>query len=118
MYLRADKKHASDISLSEPVGVDREGNEISVEDVIGENEEDFLDELDREWGAVNLRNKIKAYLNQREQAIISLRYGLMNGVEKTQKDVGKILGISRSYVSRLEKSALNKLRKAFAKSPL
>ncbi len=112
MFLRADKKHANDISLNEPVGVDREGNEISVEDVIGEDGESFLDDLEREWGATNLRKKIGEHLTSREQLIIKLRYGLMNGCEKTQKEVGKYLGISRSYVSRIEKSALGKLKKA------
>jgi RNA polymerase sporulation-specific sigma factor len=113
MYLRADKKHANDVSLNEPVGIDREGNEIFVEDVIGEDGECFIDDLDRQWGAENLRRKIEKHLSSREQLIIKLRYGFYNGCEKTQREVGKILGISRSYVSRIEKNALNKLRKSF-----
>ena len=116
MYLRADRKHANDISVNEPVGVDREGNEILIEDVISSNGECFLDELEREWGANNLHRKIKEKLNSREQTIIKLRYGLINGCERTQREVGKLLGISRSYVSRIEKSALSKLRKALTQN--
>lgn len=114
MYLRADKKHNNDISLCEPVGIDREGNEISVEDVIGDDGYEILEQLDREIGAERLHGKIKENLSNREQTIIKLRYGLLNGCEKTQREVGKMLGISRSYVSRIEKSALKKLRKAMS----
>lgn len=118
MSLRADKKHANDISLSEPVGIDREGNEISVEDVLGDDGECFIDELDRKWGALSLRKKIDKYLSEREKVIIKLRYGFYNGCEKTQREVGKMLGISRSYVSRIEKNAIMKLRKVVTRPEL
>lgn len=112
MDLRADKKHSNEVSLCEPVGVDREGNEIAVEDVISEDGEEMLDVLEKELGAERLRRKIDEILSKREQSIIKLRYGLLNGREKTQREVGRLLGISRSYVSRLEKAALRKLRVA------
>jgi RNA polymerase sporulation-specific sigma factor len=118
MSLRADKKHANDISLNEPVGIDREGNEISVEDVICDDSECFIDDLDLKWRALSLRKKIDKYLSEREKLIIKLRYGFYNGCEKTQREVGKILGISRSYVSRIEKTAITKLRKVIIKPEL
>lgn len=110
MYLRSDKKHCNDISLCEPVGIDHEGNEIAVEDVISDDGEELIDRLDKEMGAERLRRKVEEILNERERKIIKLRYGLLNGYEKTQREVGKLLGISRSYVSRIEKAALRKLR--------
>ncbi len=113
MYIRLGKKYQGEVSLHEPVGMDREGNEIALMDLLSSDDESFLDELDAEIRAKRLYRAIGDVLNQRERFIVELRYGLLNGVEMTQKEVGKLLDISRSYVSRIEKKALEKLQKCF-----
>ena len=89
MYLRAKKKTSKEISLYEPIGTDREGNEIKLYD------------------------KVENELSQRERLVLKMRYGLYNGEEYTQREIARQLGISRSYVSRIEKSAVEKLREFF-----
>ena len=113
MMLRNKKKTSKEVSLYEPIGTDREGNEIQLFDVIETNE--MASEL-----KVILKENIKSLyqnltfcLTEREQTVLKLRYGLYNGNEYTQKEVAKRLGISRSYVSRIEKSAIEKLREFF-----
>ena len=115
MYFRSNKKNMNNISLNDQIGYDKDGNEITFIDVLKEEEHDNLEDI-------NLRNNIellKEYikvLNPREKEIITLRYGLGNNDEYTQKEIAKRLKISRSYVSRIEKRALVKMLKEFIKS--
>lgn len=110
MYLRATKKFQNEISLQEPIGQDKEGNEISLMDIIG-SEESIDDKIALKFQIKKLYRKIAEVLRGREKTIIELRYGLTNGSNKTQREIAKMLGISRSYVSRIEKKAINKLNK-------
>ncbi|KNY24889.1 putative RNA polymerase, sigma 28 subunit, FliA/WhiG subfamily [Pseudobacteroides cellulosolvens ATCC 35603 = DSM 2933] len=87
------------------------GNEITLIDVIGDNSESVVDEVDLKMQVVRLYNKMKAVLKNREKIVLELRYGLLSGVGKTQREVASMLGISRSYVSRIEKKAIKKLNK-------
>lgn len=114
MLLRSKKKTSKEVSLYEPIGTDKEGNEINLLDII---ESEQIDVIDRMELAANLKKlgQILQNLEEREKEIIFLRYGLSTGKEVTQREIGERLGISRSYVSRIEKRALNKLRKGFAK---
>lgn len=114
MLLRSKKKTSKEVSLYEPIGTDKEGNEINLLDII---ESEQVDIIGRMEFAVNLKKlgKILQNLEDREKEIIFLRYGLATGKEVTQREIGERLGISRSYVSRIEKRALNKLRKGFEK---
>ncbi len=114
MLLRSKKKISKEVSLYEPIGTDKEGNEINLLDII---ESEQIDVIDRMELAVNLKKleRILQNLEEREKEIIFLRYGLATGKEVTQREIGERLGISRSYVSRIEKRALNKLRKGFEK---
>ena len=114
MLLRSKKKTSKEVSLYEPIGTDKEGNEINLLDII---ESEQIDVIDRMELAANLKKlgQILQNLEEREKEIIFLRYGLSTGKEVTQREIGKRLGISRSYVSRIEKRALNKLRKGFEK---
>ena len=114
MLLRSKKKTSKEVSLYEPIGTDKEGNEINLLDII---ESEQVDVIGRMEFAVNLKKlgKILQNLEEREKEIIFLRYGLATGKEVTQREIGENLGISRSYVSRIEKRALNKLRKGFEK---
>ncbi|HEY8422895.1 MAG TPA: RNA polymerase sporulation sigma factor SigK [Thermoclostridium sp.] len=110
MYLRATKKFQNEVSLHEPIGTDKEGNEISLMDIIG-NEESIDDKVALKFQVKKLYRKISEVLRGREKTIIELRYGLASGSNKTQREIAKMLGISRSYVSRIEKKAINKLNK-------
>ncbi len=110
MFIRSDKKHQNEISLQESVGKDHEGNEITFMELLSSDAEEFIDEIEREMNHTSIREKVDQLLKGREKTIIQLRYGLLNGVERTQKEIGKMLGISRSYVSRIEKGALKKLK--------
>lgn len=112
MYLRACKKTGSDISLQEPVGVDKEGNELSMIDLLGSDGSNISEEVELRLEVGNLYQQLKKVLKERELEIIRMRYGLDGRGEMTQKEVGEFLGISRSYVSRIEKKALGKLAKA------
>lgn len=109
MSLRHDKKFANQISLSEPIGFDGDGNEVSLMDVLPSENEDICERIDRETIVERLYKKIKASLPKREREIIKMRYGLWGSEPLTQREVADILGISRSYVSRIEKKALAKL---------
>ena len=114
MLLRSKKKTSKEVSLYEPIGTDKEGNEINLLDII---ESEQIDVIDRMELAGNLKRlgRIMQNLEEREKEIIFLRYGLVTGKEITQREIGEMLGISRSYVSRIEKRALGKLRKEFEK---
>lgn len=109
MMLRAKKKTAREVSLYEPVGTDKEGNEIQIYDLCTEKDDVEL-HLEKCETYGELKKAMEEVLDEREYRIIVMRYGLFGTEEKTQQEVGKIYGISRSYVSRIEKKALQKLR--------
>ncbi|WP_077367743.1 RNA polymerase sporulation sigma factor SigK [Anaerosalibacter sp. Marseille-P3206] len=113
MTIRADKKSKVEVSLQEPIGVDKEGNEISLIDILGTDVDDVIDEVNLKLQVKKLYSKINKVLKGREKIIIELRYGLVDGGNKTQREIAELLGISRSYVSRIEKRAIKKLSKAF-----
>ncbi len=111
MTIRSDKKAKVEVSLQEPIGIDREGNEISLLDVLGTDVDDISDEVHLKIQINKLEKAINKVLRDREKIIIQLRYGLVDGGCKTQREIAKSLGISRSYVSRIEKKAIDKLYK-------
>jgi len=111
MHIRSSKKIQSEISLQDPIGVDREGNEIALIDVIGNESESVVEMVELKMQVKRLYNKMKVVLRNREKLVLELRYGLLNGTSKTQREIAKMLGISRSYVSRIEKKAIKKLGK-------
>ncbi len=113
MMLRAKKKTSREVSLYEPIGTDREGNEISLLDIIEQEQLDIVARIEVQKQLGRLPDLIEVRLNDREKEIIRLRYGLADGHEVTQREIGRILGISRSYVSRIEKKALEKLRAGY-----
>lgn len=115
MYLRRTTKTKTEVSIDEPLNVDWEGNELLLSDILGTDVDviyrDIEDEVDRQ-----LLNTAISKLNSRERDIIELRFGLKNnGVEKTQKEVADMMGISQSYISRLEKKIISRLRKEIMK---
>ena len=113
MYLRGKKKSSKEVSLYEPIGTDREGNEIQLFDVIEMNEEDVYRRLERKEDVIRLYQQVESVLSQRERMVLKLRYGLYNEEEYTQREIAAMLGNSRSYVSRIENSAIEKLRNFF-----
>ena len=113
MLLRAKKRTSREVSLYEPIGTDREGNEISLLDVIEQDQVDVIDRMEVEDKLHRLKGLITDRLSDREQEIILMRYGLLSGQEITQREIGHRLGISRSYVSRIEKRALEKLKEGY-----
>lgn len=115
MKLRAKKKTAREISLYEPIGTDKEGNEISLLDIIEQEQVDIVDKMELAENLQKLGGLIESVLSARERQIISMRYGLNAEREITQREIGQQLNISRSYVSRIEKKALEKLRREFEK---
>lgn len=115
MYFRSDKKNNKNISLNESVGFDKDGNEISFLDILKTPKPDFALDLHNQNNLMLLKDYFDV-LTEREQEILVSRYGLKNTKEKTQKEIAKELGISRSYVSRIEKRALTKLLREFIKN--
>ncbi|WP_250279033.1 RNA polymerase sporulation sigma factor SigK [[Clostridium] colinum] len=111
MYIRVSKKHNKDVYLQDTVGVDKDGNEVTLEDKVADESVSIDEEVMLKMQSKVLYEKIRKVLSGREKTIIELRYGLINGEELTQRDIAKKLGISRSYVSRIEKKALEKLYK-------
>lgn len=111
MHFRATKKTAQDISISDPIDTDKEGNPLTLMDVIAEDDT-ILDDLDLKINSEKLYRYIQEALDDREREIIEWRYGLV-GDGLTQREVAKKLNISRSYVSRIEKKALAKLKRRF-----
>ncbi len=112
MMLRGHKKLSREVSLYEPMGTDKEGNEVSLLDIIEYEQPDTLEQLENQESIERLRGVLGKALSSREREIIAYRYGLKTGDEVTQREVGEMMGISRSYVSRIEKRALHKLRRA------
>lgn len=113
MMLRARKKSARDVSLYEPIGTDKEGNEINLLDITCAEGTDAFELLSAREDIDRLREILHDTLSERELEVIRLRYALVGDREMTQREIGQIMGISRSYVSRIEKKALKKLRIAF-----
>ena len=111
MMLRGKKKTSKEISLYEPIGTDKEGNEIQLFDII--EEEDAQTKIALKDDIAVLYDKVASELSSRERLVLKMRYGLYNGEEYTQREIAQQLGISRSYVSRIEKSAIEKLRVFF-----
>ena len=110
MYLRAMKKNRNDQMLCEPIGADKEGNEITLLDILDTGAEIVPEEVEVKLEEEQLREKLGT-LTRREKLVLELRYGLGDGSTRTQREISKMLGISRSYVSRIEKKALRKLCK-------
>lgn len=113
MFFRSKKKTAKDVSLYEPVGIDHEGNEIQIFDIIESNEKDLHTQVATKDEIKLLYEKVESILSPRERLVLKLRYGLYNEEEYTQREIAEKLSISRSYVSRIEKSAIEKLREYF-----
>lgn len=113
MMLRTERKLAREVSLYEPIGTDKEGNEIAFIDVVEDASADIVDSMVRSEHIRKMYAFIETALTRREKDIIYMRYGLYGSAEKTQKEIAEQMGISRSYVSRIEKKALTKLRQCF-----
>ncbi len=111
MVIRSMKKSKSEVFLQDPIGIDKEGNEISLMDVLGTDSDTVIDEVESKIQTKSLYNKMSCVLKEREKVVLEMRYGLINGKSKTQREIAELLGISRSYVSRIEKRALKKLCK-------
>ncbi len=110
MFFRNQKKAAQDVYISDPIDTDKDGNALTLIDVIADKR-DISEEIDTKMKLERLRIILHGCLDEREKEIIALRYGLFGRKELTQREISQKLGISRSYVSRIEKSALLKLRK-------
>jgi RNA polymerase sporulation-specific sigma factor len=108
MHLRTIKKNKNDLLLYDSIGSDKEGNEITLLDILDTGAEVVSEQVEIKLEEEKLKERI-ALLSKRERKVIELRYGLVDGVNKTQREISKLLGISRSYVSRIEKKALRKL---------
>ncbi len=115
MFYRSNKKNQFTISLNDSVGYDKEGNEINLTELIEDKQDDILDTIQVKEN-IELLNKYLNTLNKREKEIIIKRYGLNGNDEITQKEIAKTLGISRSYVSRIEKRALTKMLREYIKN--
>ena len=113
MLLRTKKKHSKEVSLYEPIGTDRDGNEIQLFDIIEADDADAQTKITLKDDIRLLYEKLESELSPRERLVLKMRYGLYNQEEYTQREIADQLGISRSYVSRIEKSAIEKLRDFF-----
>lgn len=114
MFLRRNNKIRSEVSFDEPLNIDWDGNELLLSDVLGTESDTICRGIEEEVDK-NLLHKALHKLSEREKTIMELRFGLTDGEEKTQKDVADMLGISQSYISRLEKRIIKRLRKEFNK---
>ena len=115
MYFRSNNKTTKNISINESIGYDKDGNEISIMDVLKAPKPDFVEEISLKEN-IALLNEYMSVLTEREKEILIRRYGLLNRDEQTQKEIAKELKISRSYVSRIEKRALTKILREFIKN--
>jgi len=111
MLIRNNKKTKGEVYLQDPIGTDKEGKEISLIDVLSSDEDSIIDIVESKIQIKKLYDKINASLLDREKVVIQMRYGLVDGTPRTQREIAVILGISRSYVSRIEKRVLKKLNK-------
>ncbi|ADI27404.1 RNA polymerase sporulation sigma factor SigE [Geobacillus thermoleovorans] len=114
MYLRRNNKVRAEVSFDEPLNIDWDGNELLLSDVLGTEDDVITKDLEADVDRRLLLNALRQ-LSDREKQIMELRFGLSGGEEKTQKDVADLLGISQSYISRLEKRIIKRLRKEFNK---
>lgn len=110
MLLRSGKKHKNNVSLTDPVGTDKDGNELTLMDLLSEKEDNVFLQVEKSIQREKFIAVLKKFLTEREFTIISLRYGLEDGAALPQREVAKKLGISRSYISRIEKRAIEKAR--------
>lgn len=110
MLLRSGKKHKNNVSLTDPVGTDKDGNELTLMDLLSEKEDNVFSQVEKSIQREKFIAVLKKFLTEREFTIISLRYGLEDGTALPQREVAKKLGISRSYISRIEKRAIEKAR--------
>lgn len=115
MFLRSNKKLGAEVYLNEPIGKDKDNNEITLIDVLENDEKSIEEEIDFKLKLRNTYQKIKEVLKEKEQIVINLRFGLGGKKPKTQNEVAEIMGISRSYVSRIEKKAISKLTNEISK---
>lgn len=113
MFLRGSKKNKTEVYLNEPIGKDKDDNEITLLEILENDEKSIEDEIDLKLKTKILYQKIDEVLKDREKQIIILRFGLNGDKPKTQNEIAKLIGISRSYVSRIETKAISKLSKEF-----
>jgi len=113
MFLRSSKKTKAEVYLNEPIGKDKDDNEITLLEILENEDRSIEEEIDLKLKTKRLFEKMKEVLKDREKLILELRYGLNGKSPKTQNEIAKSLGISRSYVSRIETKAINKLAKEF-----
>lgn len=113
MYLRSTKKLGAEVYLEDTIGKDKDDNTVTLQEVLENNDKNIEDEVDFKFKVKRLYEKIKEVLKDREKTIIELRFGLNGDKPKTQKQIAKMMGISRSYVSRIETKAIGKLAKEF-----
>lgn len=110
MSIRSAKKNRGEVSLNEPLCTDKDGNEISFNDILGTDPDAIIDDINLKMQISSLYKAIEEELDEREKLVIIRRYGIYNQESMTQREVAQELGISRSYVSRIEKKALQKLK--------
>lgn len=115
MMLRTNKKQSREVSMYEPVGVDKEGNEVCIMDLVEADMEEIEEQLVKKQAIGKMREAFEKCLSQKEQLVIQMRYGLWGKKEYTQREIAEQIGISRSYVSRIEKGALEKMREMMEK---
>lgn len=113
MCLRASQKRKGDVSLHDPIGTDGEGNEITLIDVLGTDGGEIHDEVEKRISLASVKALVESCLYGREKTVLKMRYGLLDGRVYAQQEVADKLGISRSYVSRIEKKAMECLKEAF-----
>lgn len=116
MSIRTSKKNKQEVSISLPIGTDKDGNEISFNDILGTDPDEIVDNLNLKFQVRELYGVIDKVLSPREREIINLRYGLDGQGPRTQREIAASMDISRSYVSRIEKKALSKLRSELEKN--
>lgn len=115
MFFRSNKKNAKNVSIYDGISYDKEGNEITILDILKTKDPDYLEDIYVKDN-INLLKKYLNILSKREREIIDMRYGLNNQEERTQKEIARIMGISRSYVSRIEKRAITKILREFIRN--
>ena len=114
MVIRSSKKNNAEVSINVPIGTDKDGNEISLNDILGTDPDEIADDLDLKIRIRKMIDTLDHILTDREKKVLIYRYGILGVAPRTQREVAAILGISRSYVSRIEKKALEKLRESLA----
>lgn len=113
MYMRAKKKYMRETSYYEPIGTDKEGNEIQLLDIMESGEPEAMEQIQLKDDSLHIYRLLEECLSERERLVLIMRYGLYGGREYTQREIAERLGISRSYISRIEKNALHRLREYF-----